>query len=174
MKVPFLDLTAQYAAIKQEVHQRLDAVLDSASFILGKQVEEFEEAFSRFLDSRYAIGVANGTDALTITLKALGIGPGDEVITAANSFVATAEAIVHAGARPVFVDIEPETYTLKIPEIKSKITGRTRAIVPRFEPPIPTTRICLSSLFLFSCIFLTKKSLKPSSRGRLMRDSGSP
>lgn len=130
MKVPFLDLTAQYAAIKQEVHQRLDAVLDSASFILGKQVEEFEEAFSRFVDSRYAIGVANGTDALTITLKALGIGPGDEVITAANSFVATAEAIVHAGARPVFVDIEPETYTLKIPEIKSKITGRTRAIVP--------------------------------------------
>lgn len=130
MNVPFLDLIGQYAAIKQEVHQKLEAVLGSASFILGTQVEEFEQAFSRFLGCRSAIGVANGTDALTIALKAIGIGPGDEVITAANSFVATAEAIVHAGAKPVFADIEPETYTLNVSDIKAKLTERTRAIIP--------------------------------------------
>jgi len=130
MKVPFLDLMGQYAAIKQEVHQKLDAVLGSASFILGTQVEEFEQAFSRFLGCRSAIGVANGTDALTIALKAIGIGSGDEVITAANSFVATAESIVHAGGKPVFADIEPDTYTLSVADINAKLTDRTRAIIP--------------------------------------------
>src|SRR2546425_9562762 len=106
------------------------SLLDSAAFVGGTLVEEFEKSFAEFCGVKHAIGVANGTDALMLALKALGIGRDDEVITAANSFVATAEAIVHSGATPVFVDIDPNTYTIDVNQIEHHITERTRAIIP--------------------------------------------
>ena len=130
MSVPFLDLPAQYADLKEELRPHLDAVLDTSAYILGAYAEQFEQAFSRFLGVRHVIGVANGTDALLLSLKALGVGPGDEVITAANSFVATAEAIAHAGARPVFVDVDPDSYTIDVGRVEAKISPRTKALIP--------------------------------------------
>jgi dTDP-4-amino-4,6-dideoxygalactose transaminase len=130
MTVPFLDLPAQYADLKEELRPHLDRVLDSSAYILGTYAEQFEQAFSQFLGVRHVIGVANGTDALLLSLKALGVGPGDEVITAANSFVATAEAIAHAGARPVFVDVEPDAYTIDVGQVEAKISPRTKALIP--------------------------------------------
>lgn len=130
MNVPFIDLPAQYAAIRQEVRGQVDAVLESAAFILGAYTRQFEDSFSRYLGAQHTIGVANGTDALILTLKACGIGAGDEVITSVNSFVATAEAIAHTGARPVFVDIDPGTYLLSVPQVKARLTSHTKAIIP--------------------------------------------
>src|SRR5437667_12045621 len=106
MKVPFVNLRAQYHALREDLQQSWNEILQSAAFILGPQVEQFERAFAALCEAKHAIGVANGTDALTLSLKALGIGPRDEVITAVNSFVATAEAIVTSGAQPVSVDLD--------------------------------------------------------------------
>lgn len=129
--VPFVDLRAQYQAIQAEVRRKLDEVLTSGTFILGSLVSEFEEAFARYCGARHAIGVANGTDALILALKALNIGPGDEVITAVNTFIATAEAIVHVGAKPVFVDIDQKnTYNIDVQQLEAAITPRTKAIIP--------------------------------------------
>lgn len=130
MTVPFLDLRAQYAELKEELRPHLDRVLDTSTYILGPYAEQFEQAFAQFLGVRHVIGVANGTDALLLSLKALGLGPGDEVITAANSFVATAEAIAHCGARPIFVDVEPETLTIDVAQVDAAISPRTKAIIP--------------------------------------------
>lgn len=130
MSVPFVDLRAQYAQIREQVDEQMHEVLDRATFVGGPQVVAFEEAFAAYVGVRHAIGVANGTDALLLALKAFGVGPGDEVITAANTFIATAEAIVHAGARPVFVDIDPRTYTLDVSGIERAITPRTKAVIP--------------------------------------------
>ena len=130
MNVPFLDLPGQYQAIRKEVEERLVPIFRDASYILGPSVKEFEEAFGRFLGTGEVVGVANGTDALILALKAIGVRPGDEVITAANSFVATAEAIAHTGARPVFVDVEPNTYTMNVALIPDAITKRTKAMIP--------------------------------------------
>lgn len=130
MHVPFVDLRVQYRALQAEIRWKLDEVLTSSAFILGTPLREFEEAFAHFCNVRHAVGVANGTDALTLALKALGIGPGDEVITAVNTFIATAEAIVHAGATPVFVDCDPHTYNIDLRRIETKITPRTKAIIP--------------------------------------------
>jgi dTDP-4-amino-4,6-dideoxygalactose transaminase len=130
MTVQFVDLKAQYETIKQEIDAAIAEVLSETAIIGGRHVAAFEESFARFCGARHCIGVANGTDALFVALKTLGIGPGDEVITAANSFIATSEAITLSGARPVFVDIDPATYNIDTNRIGERITSRTRAIVP--------------------------------------------
>jgi dTDP-4-amino-4,6-dideoxygalactose transaminase len=130
MKVPFMDLKLQYQALKDEIDQNIGMVCATASFVLGPQVEQFEQSFTSFLGTNYAVGVANATDALYIAFAALGIGPGDEVILPANTFVATAIAVLMCGARPVLVDMEPNTYLIDIKQIESAITSRTRAICP--------------------------------------------
>jgi dTDP-4-amino-4,6-dideoxygalactose transaminase len=131
MKVPFGNLVKQYHnAVRNELQDSWKEILESGSFILGPQVETFERAFAGFCQTKYAVGVGSGTDALTLALRAVGIGYGDEVITAVNSFVATAEAIVHAGGVPVFVDIKPQTFNIDPMEIEAAITSRTKAIIP--------------------------------------------
>jgi dTDP-4-amino-4,6-dideoxygalactose transaminase len=131
VKVPFGNLPKQYRdCVRDELHESWDDILNNASFILGPQVESFEQAFAHYSGAKYAVGVGSGTDALVLALKALGIGPGAEVITAANSFIATAEAIVHAGATPVFVDMDPNTFTIDVTRIPEAVTARTRAIIP--------------------------------------------
>lgn len=130
MKVPFLDLGAQYETLKSEVEVALRSVLESCAFAGGPFVEQFEKDFAAFCNSRYAIGVGSGTEALWVSLAALDIGPGDEVITAPNSFIATAEAISFCGAVPVFADINERTYTLDPAAIERAVTPRTKAIIP--------------------------------------------
>ncbi len=130
MKVPFVDLRAQYKSIAGAIDEAIADVIGNTAFIGGKYVGLFEEAFASFCGARYCIGVGNGTDALYIALRALGIGKGDDVITVANSFVATAEAITMTGARVVFVDCDPLTYNMDINKITHAITPRTKAIVP--------------------------------------------
>ena len=130
MKIPLVDLKAQYAGIKQEIDVAVHQVLDETDFIGGKAVAEFEKSFAAYCGTRSAVGLANGTDALQLTLLALGVGHGDEVITAVNTFIATSESISAAGARPVFVDNDPHTYTIDAAKIEEKITPRTKAIIP--------------------------------------------
>ncbi|MCE5242549.1 MAG: DegT/DnrJ/EryC1/StrS family aminotransferase [Syntrophobacteraceae bacterium] len=130
MSVPFVDLRQQYHSIKAEIDAALLEVLESSSYILGRYVERFEDQVCRFLDTRYAIGVNSGTDALLLSLVAAGIGPGDEVITVANSFFATAEAISLSGAKPVFVDVQEHTFNMDSSLLEAAVTSRTRAIVP--------------------------------------------
>lgn len=125
-----MDLRAQYASIREEIDAAIDRVLGHTHFILGEEVEAFEEEFARYVGASGAVGVASGTAALFLALKACGIGPGDEVITTAHTFIATAEAISHVGARPVFADIDPVTYTLDPCSVEKAITPRTKAIVP--------------------------------------------
>lgn len=130
MKVPFVDLKEQYNAIRDELEPALHEVFRDSAFILGKYVARFEQEFSAYCNVRHAIGVNSGTDAITLTLKALGLGPGDEVITAANTFVATVEAISHAGCKPVLVDVLPDTYNMDPNKLEEKITQKTKAIIP--------------------------------------------
>jgi dTDP-4-amino-4,6-dideoxygalactose transaminase len=130
MSVPFVDLKAQYQSIRSEVDEAIAKVLAQTAFIGGPFVAQFEEGFARYCGVAHCVGVANGTDALFIALKTLGVGPGDEVITVANSFVATSEAIKMAGAQVVFVDINPSTYTIDVEQIAAKVTPRTKAIIP--------------------------------------------
>ncbi|MDH7489189.1 MAG: DegT/DnrJ/EryC1/StrS family aminotransferase [Anaerolineae bacterium] len=130
MAVPFVDLKAQYAALKPEIDRAIQAVVDRCDFILGQAVSEFEGEFARFCEVRRAIGVANGTDALRLGLLAAGIGPGDEVITAANTFIATTEAISQTGAAFRLVDVDERTYNLDPALLEEAITPRTKAILP--------------------------------------------
>jgi dTDP-4-amino-4,6-dideoxygalactose transaminase len=130
LHIPFVDLKAQYETLKDEVAEAIRGILDSAQFIGGEAVASFERDFAAYCQVRYARGVASGTDALHLALRALGISHGDEVITTANTFMATAAAIVATGARPVFVDIDPDTYTIDPRMIERVLTGHTRAIVP--------------------------------------------
>ena len=130
MSIPFVDLKAQYESIKQDVDSVIQAVLNQTAFIGGAYVKASEEAFARYCGVEQCVGVANGTDALFIALKALGVGPGDEVITVANSFIATSEAIKMAGAQVVFVDCDPVTYNIDVTKIAEKITSKTKAIIP--------------------------------------------
>jgi dTDP-4-amino-4,6-dideoxygalactose transaminase len=130
MAVPLLDLKRQYAAIADEIRVRMDAVIENQAFIMGEPVTAFERAVAEFLGVEHAIGVASGTDALLLPLKALDLKPGDEVITTPFTFFATAGAIHNAGGRPVFVDIEPDTYNIDPNRVEDAITPRTRAIVP--------------------------------------------
>ncbi|MCX5899980.1 MAG: DegT/DnrJ/EryC1/StrS family aminotransferase [Proteobacteria bacterium] len=130
MKVPFLDLKAQGAAIRGEVDAAIGKVLDEAAFAGGPFVKAFEDEFARFCGSAHAIGVGNGTDALWAALIALGVGPGDEVITVPNTFIATAEAISFCGAQPVFVDVDEQTCTMDPSRFQQAITPRTKAVIP--------------------------------------------
>ena len=130
MRIPLVDLKAQYQAISSDVDQAIRRVINNTSFIMGQEVEAFEAAFAAYSRAEHAIGVASGTAALHLALLACGVGPGHEVITTPHTFIATAEAIAHAGARPVFVDIDPRAYTLDPAAIEAAITERTRAIIP--------------------------------------------
>jgi len=130
MKVPFLDLKAQYQRIKEEIDQTLTEVVSEQHFILGPKVEALEEAVAAYSSVRHGIGVASGSDALSLSLMAVGIGAGDEVITTPFTFFATAGSISHVGAKPVFADIDPQTYNLDPPKIEERITSRTKAVIP--------------------------------------------
>ncbi len=130
MKVPFVDLKAQYASIKSEIDDAIARVIDKTAFIGGEYVREFENSYAQAYGVRHCISVGNGTDALYVVLKALGIAAGDEVITVANSWISTSETITQAGGTPVFVDIEPDFYTIAVERIEARITSRTKAIVP--------------------------------------------
>jgi dTDP-4-amino-4,6-dideoxygalactose transaminase len=130
MRVPLVDLGAQLAPIKSDVMRAIEDVLDSTQFFLGPHTRAFEEEFADYCGSRFTVGVGNGTDALHLALRAAGVGPGDEVITVSHTFFATTEAIVMVGAKPVYVDIDPATYTMEVSSIEAHITSRTRAIVP--------------------------------------------
>ena len=130
MKVPLLDLKAQYAAIRQEVEDALKKVIENQDFILGSEVFDLEKEVAAYCGARYGAGVASGTDALILSLKALGIGKGDEVITTPFTFFATAESISIVGARPVFVDIDPGTYNIDPLLVEKKITKKTKAVMP--------------------------------------------
>lgn len=126
----FIDLKAQYAALKPDIDRRIQAVLDHGQFIMGPEVKELEERLTVLTGARHCITVASGTEALLIAMMALGIQPGDEVITTPFTFVATAEMIALLGARPVFVDIDPSTCNIDASLIEARITPRTRAIMP--------------------------------------------
>ncbi|MCD4651009.1 MAG: DegT/DnrJ/EryC1/StrS family aminotransferase [Candidatus Cloacimonetes bacterium] len=130
MKVPFVDLKAQYRSIKSEVDAAIQDVLDNTAFIGGSRVAEFNAAFAKYTGTKHAVGVGNGTEAIFLALKAMGIGPGDEIITSAYSFVATTESITAAGAKVVFCDIDKKTYNINATLIEKKITSKTKAIIP--------------------------------------------
>jgi dTDP-4-amino-4,6-dideoxygalactose transaminase len=128
--VPFVDLKAQYQSIKPEIDAAIARVIESASFILGPEVENFERAFAEYVGAQFCVCVNSGTAALQLALMAGGVGAGDEVIVPVNTFFATAEAVSTAGAKPVFLDVDPVSYTIDVPSIEAAITPRTRAIVP--------------------------------------------
>ena len=130
MTVPFLDLKGQYSSIKAEIDAAIASVIAETSFVGGPHIKGFEDAFARYCGMTHCVGVANGTDALFIALRTLGVGLGDEVITVANTFVATSEAIKMAGAQVVFVDINPTTMNIDVESIEKKITPKTKAIIP--------------------------------------------
>jgi dTDP-4-amino-4,6-dideoxygalactose transaminase len=130
MHVPLLDLKVQYAAIRAEIRTVIDAVLDSQYFVLGANVGALETEVARYCGVPHAVGVASGSDALLLALMAIGIGPGDEVITTPYTFFATAAAVVRLGGVPVFVDVEPMTLNLAVEQVKAHITARTKAIIP--------------------------------------------
>lgn len=128
--IPFVDLVAQYRSIKTEIAEALTNVLESGRFVLGKEVEAFEDEFAAFAGARHGVAVNSGTSALHLALLAAGVGPGDEVITTPFTFVATVAAIRYTGARPVFVDIEPRSCSMDVSRLETAVTERTRAIVP--------------------------------------------
>jgi len=130
MNIPLVDLRTQYEALKNEIDAAIQTVLDKCNFILGEEVASFEQEFARFVGVHHAVGVSSGTEALHLAMRTLGIGPGDEVITAANTFIATASAVSLAGARPVLVDCDPETYEIDVRRIAEAVTERTKAIIP--------------------------------------------
>jgi dTDP-4-amino-4,6-dideoxygalactose transaminase len=129
-KVPFFDLTAQFKSIEEEIKSALDGVFETQQFILGSQVQALEEKIAQYCRTRYAMGVASGSDALLLSLIALGIGTGDEVLMPSFTFFATAGSVSRLGAIPAFVDIDPETYNIDPSKIGEKITARTKAIIP--------------------------------------------
>ena len=128
--VPMVDLREQYLSLKRGIDGRLADVLERTHFIMGENVQAFEREAADYLGASHAIGCANGTDALHLAMLALGLGPGDEVVTTPFTFIATAEAIAYVGATPVFVDIDPRTYNLDARHLESALTERTKAIVP--------------------------------------------
>jgi dTDP-4-amino-4,6-dideoxygalactose transaminase len=128
--VPFVNLRAQYAELRDEIRAAVDGVLESQQFVLGQHSEALERDLAAYCDSKYAVALANGTDALTIALAACGIGAGDDVIVPAFTFIATATAVLRLGARPVFADIDPTTYNLDPSEIERRLTPQTKAVIP--------------------------------------------
>lgn len=130
MNVPFVDLSAQHRLLAPELQRAISAVLERGDFILGEDVRAFESEFARYCEAQYAVGVSSGTAALELALRAFGIGPGDEVLTAANTFIATAAAISHSGAKPVLVDIDPQGYNMDVSRMEAALTERTKAVIP--------------------------------------------
>jgi dTDP-4-amino-4,6-dideoxygalactose transaminase len=130
MKVPFLDLQTQYAGIADEVIEAIEPIMQQCSFILGPEVAKFEKNFAAFCGTRECVGVASGCDALLWAIKACGIGPGDEVITVANTYIATVLAITMAGARPVLVDCLEDTREIDPDAVRRAITKKTKAVIP--------------------------------------------
>jgi len=130
MQVPFLDLKAQYAQIKEEIKPALEEIYESQMLCLGQAVSEFEARAAQYCGAEHAIGVSSGSDALLVSLMAMGVGSGDEVITPAFTFFSTAGSAARLGARPVFVDIDPETFNIDTKAIESSITEKTKAIIP--------------------------------------------
>jgi len=130
MKVPFVDLSAIHQPLHQEFKAAFERVLEQNSFIMGPEIKKFEDAFAAYLDVEHCITTNNGTTALHLVLAALGIGPGDEVITVPNTFIATAEAVSGVGATPVFVDVDPVSFTMDPALVERAITPRTKAILP--------------------------------------------
>ena len=133
--IPFLDLKAQYRTIKDEISQAIAAVLERGHFVLGEQVEAFEHDFAAYCGARYGVAVNSGTSALHLALLALGVGPGDEVITVPFTFVATVAAIDYTGARTIFVDIDPTSYTLAADQLERVISRHRRRL------PSPRRRV---------------------------------
>lgn len=130
MSIPFIDLKTQYQALKPQIQARIDAVLEHGQYIMGPEVKELEDKLAAFTGAKHCITCASGTEALLMSLMALGIGPGDEIVTTPFTFVATAEVIVLLGAKPVFVDVEPDTGNINADLIEAAITARTKAIMP--------------------------------------------
>lgn len=130
MKVNFVDLKKQYETIKPEIDKAIQSVIDKTAFILGEEVEKFEQEFAKFCGAKYCVGLDNGSSALELGMRALGIGPGDEVITPANSFIASSSSISFTGARPILVDCDSRTYNIDIQKIEKAITKKTKAIMP--------------------------------------------
>jgi dTDP-4-amino-4,6-dideoxygalactose transaminase len=130
MEIPLVDLASQFRSIKSEIMQSIEDTLESMHLFLGPNTRAFEQEFAAYCGAEHAIGVGSGTDALYLALRATGVGQGDEVITTAHTFFATVEAIVMAGARPVFVDIDPESFTIDPARIEARVTARTKAIIP--------------------------------------------
>lgn len=128
--IPFIDIKREYTEISGEITEAIQRVLRSGWFILGEEVEKFEKEFSKYIGTKYGIGVNSGSDALFLGIKALGIGKSDEVITISHTFISTVDAITRNGAKPVFVDIEPDTYCIDVTRIEERITNKTRAILP--------------------------------------------
>jgi dTDP-4-amino-4,6-dideoxygalactose transaminase len=130
MSIPLIDLTSQHRALREEITAAIQGVLDRGDFILGQDVHKFEEEFAAYCGTKYAVGVDSGLAALELSLRALAIGAGDEVIVPAHTFTASAAAITFAGAKPVFVDVNPETLCIDVEKIESAITAHTKAILP--------------------------------------------
>ena len=146
MNVPFVDLQAQHRTIRDELNQAIQRVMDRCDFALGQDVVRFEEEFAAFCGTRHAVGVDSGLSALELSLRALGIGPGDEVIVPAHTFIATAAAVTFAGARPILVDVDPATYNIDVAQVEAAITPRTRAIIPVHLYGLPAAMDAIMSL----------------------------
>src|SRR5215210_1940248 len=129
MAVPLFDTTTPLAPLRAEIDAKVAEILDRGTFILGPEVAAFEAELATYLGARHAIGVANGTDAITLALRAMGVGPGDEVVVPSFTFYASAEAIPHAGARPVFCDVDPETFCVTADTVRAALTPRTKAVI---------------------------------------------
>lgn len=130
MHVPFVDLKLQYSNLQPRIDQAIHSVIQETAFISGKYARQFEEEFAEYLGVKHIISCANGTDSLELLLKAMGVGPGDEVIVPANSWISTSECVTTVGAQVVFVDSKPDTYTIDTSLVESKVTSRTKAIIP--------------------------------------------
>lgn len=130
VRIPSEDLTRQYREIAQEVRQAIDEVLPTGKYVLGPAVQAFEREWAEYCETRFSLGISNGTEALHLALLAAGVGPGDEVVTVCNTYVATAFAVTYLGATPVFVDVDPVTYNLSASAVEQALTPRTRAIIP--------------------------------------------
>src|SRR5687768_10543811 len=130
IRIPFVDLKAQYESIKQDIDAAISEVINETAFIGGKYVKDFEQNFAALYGVKHVVSCANGTDSLYIIMKMLGIGQGDEVITVANSWISSSETISQTGAKPVFVDVHPTYYSIDEAQLESKITARTKAIIP--------------------------------------------
>lgn len=128
--IPFLDLKAHQESARPEILKKFGDIIDRVAFVSGNYVANFEETFARYCGVKYCVAVNNGTSAIYVALRAFGVGPGDEVIVPVNTFIATAEAVSMVGAKPVFADINPDTYTIDITDVRRKMTERTKAIIP--------------------------------------------